>query len=205
MKFELNFDLSLPTSKYSSGINSMRYVMLHHTGSEAPSVNQAHYLAQSTAQVSVHYTVGWWWEIRKHADDNKVCRHAGLGSGYWIANNTMNYHSIGIEVCSNWYWYNDTQRQVTKLLIQYLMRIHSIPHHNVIRHLDRTTRKRDIGDNFRNGNYRDRQDYQNKLLPQELEEKLRLEATYNYVPVVQDKKLKKVLQVLTKYVEKWNS
>ena len=113
----------------------------------------------------------------------------------------MNYHSIGIEVCSNGTGYNDTQRDTVKKLVQYLIKANKIKHYNVIRHLDRTSRKRDIGDNFRNGNYASRTDYQNKLLPQELEEKLRLEATYNYIPVVTDPKLKKVLSVLAKYVE----
>ena len=182
----------------------MNYIMLHHTW---PGNSQAlaEYLAFNPAQVSCHYTVSREGKVRKHCDDDKVCWHAWSGSWYWIANNSMNYHSIGIEVCSDWNSFTDEQRKVVKGLLQQLTRLHKIPVHNVIRHLDWTSRKRDIGDNFRNGNYRDWQDYQNKLTPTDLEEKLWIEATKNWIPTIKNKKLKKVMQVLLKYVESGKS
>lgn len=178
----------------------MSYIMWHHTW---PGNSQAiaEYLAFNPAQLSVQYTISREWKIRKHCDDNKVCWHAWEGSGYWIPDDSMNYHAIGIEICSDWYWFSDAQRKAFKELVQYLMKLHKIPSHNVIRHLDWTTRKWDMWDNFRNGNYRDRQDYQNKLNPTDMEEKLWIEATKNWIPTIKNTKLKKVMKVLLKYVK----
>lgn len=158
----MKFDTSLKTSKFFNTPNSMKYIMLHHTGSVAPELNQARYLALNPAQVSCHYVVGTD-KIRKIAEDNKSTRHAWLWSYEWIKD-AMNLHAIGIEVCSDWKTFSSSQKKLTTELVEYLMSIYSIEQKNVIRHLDYTSRKRDIGDNFWRWDFKTRQDYKNSLV-----------------------------------------
>ena len=164
----MNFDLSYRTKKYFAGVvNKKRYIMLHHTASTASAINNAAYLALNMSQywqyASCWYVVWDRGEIRQLADDDKCTYHAGLGSGFGIANNTMNYYAIGIEVHSDGKNFTDVQRSKTKELIQYLMAKYDIPSKNVIRHLDWTSRKWDIGDNFWNGKYSSYKAYQASL------------------------------------------
>ena len=164
----MNFDKSLRTKKYFAGrVNTKKFIMIHHTASTASAINNARYLAYNMTKYgrysSCGYVVGDRGEIRQLADDDKCTFHAGYGGGFNIADDTMNYHSIGIEVHSDWLNFTDAQRAKTKELIQYLMKLHGIPSQNVIRHLDWTSRKWDIGDNFWNNKYWSYKQYQDSL------------------------------------------
>ena len=159
----MNFDRSMTTKKYfKNRKNTLRYVMLHHTASDGEGKEQARYLALSEKFVSCHYVVWKKWVIRKIANDEWCTWHAGRWS-YEGITDTMNLHSIWIEVCSNWYNYTDEQKEATTKLIEYLMQKHWIPNKNIIRHRDYTTRKWDIWDNFRNKEYSSRNEYRESL------------------------------------------
>lgn len=165
----------------------MKYIMLHHTGSTAPSISQARYLSQSKAPVSVQYTVWRDWKVWKHCDDNNVCRHAWIWTGFWIPNNTMNYHSIGIEVCSDWQWYSDKEKTRTRELVLHLMSTHGISSQNVIRHKDWTKRKRDISDKFWNDEYKTRKQYQDSLKTRTGDQLLAVDVARDSLWSVRDK------------------
>lgn len=159
----MQFDQTIRTKKYfANRKNTCKYIMLHHTASNAPDINQARYLANHRAQVSCHYVVWKDGHIRQIADDNKCTWHAGTWY-YAGIRNAMNMHAIGIEVCSDGYHYTDVQREATNNLVKHLMAKHRIQHKKVIRHLDYTKRKRDIGDAFWNNQYSSYGDYQMSL------------------------------------------
>lgn len=109
--------------------------MLHHTGSTAPTVNQANYLATSDALVSCHYVIGAEGSIYQIAGNNKCTRHAGTGSYDGIVD-SMNLHSIGIEVCSDGYEFTYGQRVAVRALIESLLQELNLDHTRIIRHKD---------------------------------------------------------------------
>ena len=76
----------------------------------------------------------------------------------------MNNHAIGIEVHSNGTVFDKDSKDATKHLVQMLMERHGIPKENVIRHLDYTNRKRDIGENFWRNEYKSYKDRQDSLV-----------------------------------------
>lgn len=141
--------------------------MLHHTGSTAPAINQAQYLADNDRDVSCGYVVGYDWTVYQLADDDRCTRHAGTWSYEWLVNN-MNLHSIGIEICSNGTDYTAGQRVAVRNLVNDLIRKYDIPVTNIIRHLDYAPkRKRDVWDNFWNNEHATREDYQQSYIQKE--------------------------------------
>lgn len=161
----MKLDKSLQTKRFFKWVkNSKKYIMLHHTGSDAPDERQAQYLTYNRGrQVSCHYVVWKHWKVWQLADDDKCTWHAGRGSWNWIYN-AMNMHSIGIEVCSNGRDFTIDQLNETTKLIKYLMKKNNIPARNVIRHKDYSPgRKFDIGDNFRYPQYKSWAAYQEAL------------------------------------------
>ena len=164
----MNFDETYKTKKFSQWNNLKKYVMLHHTGSTASSLNQVKYLAYNPTQVSCHYVVGRWWEVRKLWSDDRIMWHAGKWSYQWI-NDTMNYHAIGIEVCSDGYGYSNAQRKAVRELASYLINKYAIDVQDIIRHLDYTSRKWDIWDNFWNNEYKTFYEYQFSYLEEEIQ------------------------------------
>jgi len=142
----MEINKTITTKKYSAGINTCTFIMLHHTASKATDINVVKYLAYNPAEVSCHYTIGRDGTIYQIASNDKITRHAG--SGEYMGITAMNNHAIGIEVHSDGYEYTDKQRESTKRLIKKLMKEYNLPIHAIIRHKDYTKRKWDIGDDF---------------------------------------------------------
>lgn len=149
------------TKKVTAGVNSCKYIMLHHTASSASEANIVNYLAVNTAQVSCHYIVVWK-NVYQIADDTKKTRHAGTGNYAGITD--MNSHAIWIEVHSNGTVFDDDSKESTKELVKMLMEKHNIPKENIIRHLDYTSRKWDIWPNFRQNEYKSFKEWQDSLV-----------------------------------------
>jgi N-acetylmuramoyl-L-alanine amidase len=135
--------------------------MLHHTGSTASEANIVNYLATNTAQVSCHYVVVGK-NVYQIANDKKRTRHAGTGNYEGIT--AMNNHAIGIEVHSNGTVFDKDSKDATKELVQMLIERHNIPKEKVIRHLDYTNRKWDIGENFWRNEYKSYEEWQDSLV-----------------------------------------
>lgn len=159
----MKFDTSLQTNKYFfSYRNSCTYIMLHHTASEANSINQAKYLAYNPAQVSCHYVVGRGGEIRQIADDTKCTWHAWKWEREGIVDK-MNLHAIGIEVCGV-NSFSEKQKKAVRELLDYLMEKHNIETKHIIRHKDYAPwRKIDIDDSFWS-EYGSREAYQQSFI-----------------------------------------
>lgn len=144
----MKYELDVTTSKFSKGTNSKKYIMLHHTGWVTSLANMTNYLAKNSAQVSAHYVVAKDWGVARIGTDDYILWHAGTWSKIaWVVN-TMNNHSIWIEVISDGTNFTDAEVTATWELVKYLSELHNIPTTNIIRHKDYSTRKWDIWDNF---------------------------------------------------------
>jgi len=145
----MKFDLEFSTTKKTWWVNTKEYIVLHHTGWTWFEWTM-NYCAKSSAEVSWHYTIWKKWEIWKVWKDDDILWHAG---DWNLKLNWIRYYnpvSIWIEIVSLWKGYNELQRSSVKKLVTYLMKKYSIPKENIIRHLDLTTRKWDVWDNFWN-------------------------------------------------------
>lgn len=152
----------LLTTKRSNGVNTKKFIILHHTASKMKDDLMAEYLAYNTAEVSCHYVIGVDGAIYKIGTDNDILWHAGISS--WQGLTDLNKHSIGIEVNSDGKTFTDAQRKATKELVLHLIKEYDIPHTNVLRHKDiAPNRKTDIGDTFWNTDYKTYADYQLSL------------------------------------------
>lgn len=145
------------TKKHSGNKNSKEYIMLHHTGGWTYK-SMVQYLCYSPAEVSCHYVVGNKGEIAKISDHKYITRHAGVSK--YEGKTNLNNYAIGIEVVSDGHIFTDVQRDTVRKLVESIMKQESIPHQNIIRHLDVTPRKRDIGDAFRSNQFKTFKQYQ---------------------------------------------
>lgn len=146
----MNINTSVQTKKYSQWTNKMKYIMLHHTWlkNNPTDKEMIDYLAYHKDKVSVHYVIDREWEIWQLSSNDKICWHAWTGSFNGIVD-TMNQYAIGIEVISDWYVFNDKQRDSTNWLVQKLVNDIDIKQENIIRHADYAPGRRwDIGPNF---------------------------------------------------------
>lgn len=186
----MNFKHDVVTNKFTKNldwkkkINRKKYVMLHHTWLTSTSVdklktlkweslkkfedkllkNMTDYLSINKAQVSVHYVVWTNWDLSRIWTDDYVLWHAWRWDMIeWIKDN-MNNFSIWIEVISDWKYFTDRQRETVRSLIKELADTHWIKVNNIIRHLDYTSRKTDIWDNFWNWKYKSFSDYTKSVM-----------------------------------------
>lgn len=150
------------TTKKTAWKNTKQYIIVHHTGSDSYTGN-LRYLSTDKNTASVHYVVGQAWEVGKIWEHNDILWHAWVSERKWLVG--MNSYSIGIEVCSDWHVFSDTQKKKVKELIQYIMKEEWIPKENVLRHVDiAPNRKRDVWPLFWNTEYQSWQAYQNSLV-----------------------------------------
>ena len=84
-------------AKYSDGVNTCEYIIVHYTG--APSITSAHNQYLSDAQVSWHLDIDRDGNVTQLLSLDKIAWHAGQSS--WGKGSTalvgMNKYSIGIE------------------------------------------------------------------------------------------------------------
>lgn len=133
-----NFDLKLPTSKKTPGINPIYGIVIHHTAGGSFASNMR-YLSSSPKQASVHFVIGENGEAGKIGDPKDILWHAGNGS--WGKTPNVNYNMLGIEVVG---FGNPNQKQYDKLtdLVKYLIKTFpSISKENIVRHSDVTQAK----------------------------------------------------------------
>lgn len=146
------------TKKISPGVNSKKFVILHHTANNNDNV--VDYLAFNSKQVSVHYVVCRNGDIYKLADENAITWHAGVSSWKWL--NNLNRHSIGIEIVSDGHSFTDEQRVATRELVNDIIARNNIPAENILRHADIAPgRKWDVWPAFYNNQFPDFISYQN--------------------------------------------
>jgi N-acetyl-anhydromuramyl-L-alanine amidase AmpD len=161
----MKFIETIKTSKITKWRNTCEYILLHHTASwsSVPWTNVVKYLAQNSAQVSVHYVVDRNWDVYKLADDKAICRHAWVSSWEWKTD--LNKYSIWIEIVSDGTAFTDEQRNSVRELIKYLINKHNLNISKVVRHKDIAPgRKVDVGDNFWNNQFKSYSDYQNSYI-----------------------------------------
>lgn len=139
----------LPTNNKTRGINSRKFIIVHHTATWEGSIKWV--LRTLTVWgVSCHYVIDTNGDIYKIWADEDILWHAGLSS--WGKYKAMNPVSIGIEVIwplTNGFTFE--QRKGVKELVQELMKKYNIPKENVLRHADVSPwRKVDIDLRFLN-------------------------------------------------------
>ena len=128
-------------------LGDIKSVTLHHTGTNADSMN---YLNR-TDYISTHYLVKKNGEIWQLMENNRIAYHAGVSEWHSLEakGNSLNWCTVGIEVESDGYDFNEKQKSSTKELILFLMDLYNIPADLVLRHKDiAPSRKWDIGESF---------------------------------------------------------
>lgn len=163
--FPFKQDLSSRQKNKSSGKNSCKYIILHHTATGYNTVNWniKTLLWETGRQVSCHFLVDTNWESYKLGNPDMILWHAGQSEWKWLKD--LNKHSVWIEVIWPLPWFTDQERHTVLWLVQHLMAVLNIPKENVIRHKDIAPwRKNDIEDSF----FKEWFDkWQSKLLPKE--------------------------------------
>jgi N-acetylmuramoyl-L-alanine amidase len=144
MIFKQVFD----TANKTPGINTDKYIILHHTATVEGTIKGV--LRQlTTGPVSCHYVIDTNGDCYKIGRNTDILWHAGQSS--WGKLKEMNRYAIGIEIIgpqSNGKFSNP-QRAAVAQLVQELMRDYKIPRENVLRHKDVSPgRKTDIADIF---------------------------------------------------------
>lgn len=121
------------TSKYSkTPINTCSYIIIHHTWGWGYESNLK-YLTESPAQASVHFIIWPDEEVAKCWEPKRCMWHAGQSERWDLS--WMNKYSLWIEVV----WtgqYNTKQLIRLTDLVEYLMKVYSIPKENVLTHAD---------------------------------------------------------------------
>ena len=142
-----SFDKKLSTTKKSAWTNLCTGIVVHHTAGWTFESNM-NYLANSSAQASVHFVIGPKGEVWKIGDPKDILWHAWNWSWWWTPN--VNTKFLWIEVV----WYGEYNiQQFIRLtdLVEYLMWNFPIERENIVRHSDVTqdreyTRKRILWD-----------------------------------------------------------
>ena len=157
----------LPTNNKSRGINSRRFIIIHHTATGEGSIRGV--LRTLTVwAVSCHYVLDTNGDLYKIWADEDILWHCGVSR--WGNIRAMNPHSIGIEVI----WplpngFTFEQRKWVREIVQELMKLYNIPRQNVLRHADISPwRKVDIDLRFLNDSegkpkYKSWKDWQDSL------------------------------------------
>jgi len=147
---------------YTKWRKEYKYIIVHHTWTKTSWENIYNYFNKSNVYASSHYLISKKWEIIRLVNDYDTAWHCWVSQRKEDIN--LNDKSIWIEVNSDWFEFNDLQRDSTKELIVYLMKKYWITSDRVLRHKDiAPKRKWDIWENFYNEKYVNWWAYQNML------------------------------------------
>ncbi len=145
LKYSPNFDLK------KRGKSQIKFLVFHYTGmkSDTGALNK---LTNLKSKVSSHYFINKNGEIIVLVPDLYVAWHAG--KSYWKNYNSLNKHSIGIEVSNPGHQYNYkifSKKQIRSIikLSKYLIKKYKINNKNILGHSDIAPfRKKDPGEKF---------------------------------------------------------
>lgn len=124
------------TKNISKGVNSCKYIVLHHTGVIGGG-NLPILLWQKWSKVSAHFLITRDWKAYKLSDPKKITRHAGKAQRGKILD--VNANSLGIEIeGSNTSWFTDKQYARIVELVTHLQTAFGIKKENILKHSDIT-------------------------------------------------------------------
>lgn len=125
-----------PYSRTGKKLNSISYILIHYVGNPGSSAianrNYFESLKNKKIYASSQFIVGLQGEKIQCMPEDEVAYHAG--------NLTMNYNSIGIEVChpDSSGKFNEVTIQSLGELVRYLVQKYNVSSNNIIRHYDVT-------------------------------------------------------------------
>lgn len=120
----------------------IQYIVIHYTANNGDTAaGNGNYFSQPNRNASAHYFVDED-SVVQSVKDTDTAWHCGT-SGTYYHKTCRNANSIGVEMCSEkdtngMYYINEPTIANTIELVQILMKKHSIPLENVIRHYDVT-------------------------------------------------------------------
>ena len=144
-KYSINFSLPKRSKKM------IKFIVIHYTGmkSESSAIKK---LCDAKSNVSSHYYIKYNGDILQLVPELYKAWHAGKST--WKNYNSINKHSIGIEISNPGHQYNYkkyTRQQITSLkkLLKYLMKKYNIKRQAILGHSDiAPDRKKDPGEKF---------------------------------------------------------
>lgn len=127
-----SFDIKLPTTKKSKGINTKEYIILHDTPWSFDTIVRM--WSWDAGKVSYPFVVGQNGESAKIGDPDDILRHCGPSA--WGDINGMNKVALGIEFPYPMGNRSFSKKQFEKWvsLIKHLMKTFGIPKENVLTH-----------------------------------------------------------------------
>ena len=131
--------------------NQIKFIIIHYTGMKKES-DAIERLTNIKSKVSSHYLIKNNGEIIAMVPDLYEAWHAGISS--WKNFNSLNKHSIGIEISNPGHEYDykkfsKNQIQSLKKLCKFLIKKYKINQKNILGHSDiATNRKKDPGEKF---------------------------------------------------------
>ena len=140
-----NFDLKKRSK------NQIKFLVFHYTGMKSD-IEALDKLTNLKSKVSSHYFINKNGDIFILVPDLYVAWHAGKSS--WKKYNSLNKHSIGIEVSNPGHQYNYktfSKKQIRSIikLSKYLIKKYNINYKNILGHSDiAPIRKKDPGEKF---------------------------------------------------------
>jgi N-acetylmuramoyl-L-alanine amidase len=149
MRISLNYSPNFENTKRK--LNQIKFIIFHYTGMEKES-EAIKKLTDIKSKVSCHYLIKNNGEIVAMVPDLYEAWHAGVSS--WKNFNSLNKHSIGIEISNPGHDYNykkfsKKQVQSLKKLSQLLIKKYKINQKNILGHSDiAPARKKDPGEKF---------------------------------------------------------
>jgi N-acetylmuramoyl-L-alanine amidase len=149
MRISLNYSPNFENTKRK--LNQIKFIIFHYTGmkKELEAIKK---LTDIKSKVSCHYFIKNNGEIILMVPDLYEAWHAGVSS--WKNFNSLNKHSIGIEISNsghehNYKKFSKKQIQSLKRLSQFLIKKYRINQKNILGHSDvAPTRKKDPGEKF---------------------------------------------------------
>ena len=149
MRTILNYSPNFESKKRKP--NQIKFIIIHYTGmkKESDAIDR---LTNIKSKVSSHYLIKKNGEIITMVPDLYEAWHAGISS--WKNFNSLNKHSIGIEISNPGHEYDyktfsKNQIQSLKKLCKFLIKKYKINQKNILGHSDiAPNRKKDPGEKF---------------------------------------------------------
>lgn len=131
------FKRSLTTNNRTPGVNSKKYILLHHTATGEGTINGV-LNTLTKGSVSCHFVVDTNGDAYKIGSPDDILWHAGQSQ--WGSDIMLNQYALGIEIIGPLANGGFTRAQLVTVtrLVEHLMAVFNIPKENVIKHADIT-------------------------------------------------------------------